>query len=1025
MGCLVVFCTVILVGQVDGHNLTFCGRRVGSFRLFYSVEAGNKLGLIHICSVVAAIVVLSGAADGVVSAVGTEAEIAAVAGVANNGLQGLIPSVGQGRHIGSKHYIGNVVVLICRLVCFHRDVSLYIAVHEVQVSLAYLAFDLLQIYIHSLGGIGAGSHILAALCAGEEVDITQGYLVHTELVGCIFHRLGHQGLVAGLGGSIGLIRLFGYCVFVPQIQMCGIAVVILQACFLDGIEGHMSAVGAHIVVGAVHIGIEGVILLVISKDGFCGGAVYKVDMCAVFAGLDADVLLLTVVEGQVVAVISLLQYDVYAVVKVHIGSTVVIAHLAGEEVMLTLAGLIEAQLVYIAHYGIIDHHSSAGLLVRYFAACWDVLYHILGRAAAGDNVGGGGCTQGAVGAVCTQAVSAAVEHDHIHAGNRIIVPVLGGLGGHSGTALALVVQEDLDILLGAALLIEEADALAAVVLNKHLYSVLGGLAGSQVAAGHTALEVEHLIQTLLVQLHIVGGVFLQAAEVDRCGAGAHGPIVQVCSVELNGAIVVLDNAGYSDPVGDTDACDAVALHIVALEHIPAVDDHGNGDIVIVGVISSVHTVDGAGQSCDVGQAVAIAQLGQVSQNLGCVVGGLLCDAAAADALDHHTAGIKFNSTLVVLDHTGNGDQVVDGNFLNAITLHTVADDGILRVAVYGDLNRDVAVVGIIGGGNSGNSTGQSGLIRQRSAVRQCVSGLQDLTGIGGSLNGVALFDLLTDTAGVEFDGAFVILDGTGNGDDIANQNVLNTLALHTVAQNGHILCALYGDHHGDVVVGGVIDLVDGDDFADQTGLIGQTLTGLQCVSGLNQLDHIHALGQDVVPGVGCHIAGCVGNGCSQLVGGFGFCLFVHVHGHSAVAVVDDHDQVFAYVYGPYHIKGNAGDADHSHTGVVNGGDRTVVQVVGHQILDRIVRSCNYLCCGYIVGFVRLTATGKAADSHGQDQQPCNNFFHSKLLFIFGSEAGFAPLPLFISEITRRSQYRPLCIREFDTCLHSGLQHLPH
>ena len=446
----------------------------------------------------------------------------------------------------------------------------------------------------------------------------------------------------------------------------------------------------------------------------------------------------------------------------------------------------------------------------------------------------------------------------------------------------------------------------------------------------------------MIHIQPVSHIFLHRTVVHI--PGALGPAIQVTfCAKFQLAIVVLNDTGNGDGIGLTDLVDAVAYHTVALD-LHAVYLDGNGDIAVIRLVSIIHTDDLTGQSCNIRKLFADTQLCSIRQNLGSIGGGLLRHTAAADALGHHTTGIILDGALVVLNDTGNGDQVVNGDLIHAGTLQAVAEDGVLLVALNLNHNGNVAIVGIIGRIDLGNRTGQGCLIRQSLILLQSVSSLQDLTGIGGSINSIALFHLLQNTAGIKLDGAFVVLESTQNGDDIANLQILDNcngviIALHTIALDGHILCTCDLDGDSDILILVAPNGVDGDDLTDQAGLVGQALADSQCIGSLDDLHHILCLGQDVVPGIGSHIAVFIGNGSSQHVGSCLLALLVDVDSHSTVFIYDDLYQILSNIHRPLDLELDTADTDNAVTVVVYGSFGAVVLIKTFQVVNGV------LCAG--------------------------------------------------------------------------------
>ena len=623
-------------------------------------------------------------------------------------------------------------------------------------------------------------------------------------------------------------------------------------------------------------------------------------------------------EVQVVAAFCFFQIDIYHFGQGFSSAIVEASHLAveGQERLAFLLVLIEAELIGGAHCGCV--HRSAlrdhiGILISGNVGICNKLYNILGIGAV-FQVAGPGSGDGLIGVVSTQEVLACGRQVYnINAHIAQVGPVAGGIGCDLNLAagLTLIVQVffDLDIVLSLAGQVEDPQTLTADALNINFDSIAALVAGLQSAAGNLTVEVQDLFNRLLVQGHCVSNIFLQRTVVYI--TGTLFPAIQVTTgAELQLAFVVLDFTADGDGIGLTDLIGAFALQAVALDLL-AVDHHSNGNVAVACIVTLIHTVNSAGQSCTVGQLFTGLQLCSVGQDLCSIGGGAFCHTAAADAVDHLAACIELDGALIVLDDTGDGDHVIDSDLVNAGALQTVAEHGVLGVAVHNNHNRDVAIAGIIGGVDLGNLTGQSYRVRQSGVFLQSVSSLQDIAGIGGSLNGLALFNGFQNTAGIELDGAAVVLDGTGDSDDVAHCQIGNAVALQAVALDRLIFLAFHHHGNGDVVVLSTVNGVDGDQLAGQGCFVGQSLAICQLVSSINDSTHIDCLGQDHIPVVGHAIAFGIGDGSSQGIGGILFRIGQNLDGGGAITVVHYMQHIFAQAGGPNHVIGHA-----SHTNQV-------------------------------------------------------------------------------------------------------------
>ena len=697
-------------------------------------------------------------------------------------------------------------------------------------------------------------------------------------------------------------------------------------------------------------------------------------------------------EVDVVAAIGCFQIHIHHIGNGICSAKVPTCHLAVEcqEGLTLYLILIVAELVGSTNNRIRNgcalNDSIGGFAILHLAGL-DELSYILGAAAgvAAVNVADPGSRNGFICTVSTQEILACGGQVYnVNTAIAVIYPVAGGLGGDTNAAalLTLIVGKffDFDIGLSLAVQIVEAKTLA-VTLGKHIRALAAGGGSLQTVAGDLAGKVNRVTGGLLIHIQPVSHIFLNRTVVHI--PGTLGPAIQITfGIKFQLAVVVLNHTGNGDGISLTDLVDAVTDHTVALD-LHAVYLHGNGHIGVLCAVCVIHADDLTGQGCTVGQRFAGLQLCSISQDLSSIGGGLLCHTAAADALKHHTAGIIFDLAVVVLDNTADSDQVVNCDFIHAGTLQTVAEHGILGITLNLDHNRDVAILGIIGRIDSDNSTGQGCGVGQAFTLFQSIGSLQNLTGIGQSLFGVALFYLLQQTAGIKLDSTLIVLQSTDNGNDIANQQVLDNSqsvisSLHTVALDGHILCTLNNDGDSDILIFVSPDRVDGDDLTDQTGLVRQALALAQCIGCLNDLHHILCLRQCVVPSMGSHIAVAIGDGSSQLIGGSFLALLVDIDGHSAVFIGNDLYQLFCHIGRPSDGKFDAADTDNAVAVEVYSGFGTVVLIKTLQVINGVLcagtlnttlRSggCRLRCGGGI--FCRFTA-GKHAQHHNQKKHPC-------------------------------------------------------
>ena len=498
-------------------------------------------------------------------------------------------------------------------------------------------------------------------------------------------------------------------------------------------------------------------------------------------------------------------------------------------------------------------------------------------------------------------------------------------------------------------------------------------------------EAGVVIQVLAVlQLGGIGHDGLYIGGLGLCYAAAAQAVQQsTAAAELQLALVVFDDTLNGDDITTGDLLNAIALQTVAGDGHMAVTvnaDH-NRDVAVSAVIGGLDIDDLTGQSCVVVQVLTPAQLGSVCHDLLGIRGGLLSLAAAADAVDHLTTGVKFDLALIVLDDTHNGDDIIHSNLVYTGTLHTVAGDGLLLCALDHHNNRDVVIVGIEGRVDLNDLTGQSCNIGQALAVLQRIRCLHDLQRIGRSVHSIALFNALQDTALVELDLALVVLDGAGDSNDIANLQVFHALALQTIALNGVLLVAFHHHGNGDVLVLGVIHGVDGGNLTGQSDLVGQAFAVSQCVGILQDLTHVHGLGQNAIPAISSAVAALVGDGGDQLIGSVLLACLIHIDGDHFAFTGNDLDLAVAAFDGPNHLKGLTAHANHAIALIIAGGLDCFVGALVERL--QVFHCC--ICSNVLTNggfcFCLLTA-GKHAQNHNKQKNPCKNSFHSKLLILF-------------------------------------------
>ena len=535
------------------------------------------------------------------------------------------------------------------------------------------------------------------------------------------------------------------------------------------------------------------------------------------------------------------------------------------------------------------------------------------------NAGYVGAAHGLVGAVCTEVVITLLTVDLQIAGEGLdsVVPLqdLGGLGGENDVIVILaggfrILSDDLQVVLNAAL--QEVQAVTAgnlLHIDINSLSMIRG--GSVVEAVHFAGQVQVLAQSLLVQEELVGSAGLGCS--DDLGDHGGGGNVLVCGrniragilpadqsralSKLNGAVVVHQITVNGDGVVNADLVSAITSQTVALDGL-AIDLHHDGNVLVTGVIRSLDLGNNAGQSCLVGQSFAIIHGKGILKDLIRIGGGLDLSTGLLD-LDQLAACIELDRTLIVYDVALDGDGIADQQVVCAFTDNAVAQDGVLGITGYLNGNGNVIVRRIIGRVDLGDLTGQSSNVLQAGIGLQSISILQDLLHIRRSFNGLTLNNSVQNTAGIKLDRAVIVLQNTGNGNGVADLQVLSAVALQAVALDGLTLSTGNHDGYGDVLVVLAPGGVDSGDHTGQSNLIVHRSADFQLIGFLDDGCHIvidHR--QQVIPAIGNTFAVGVGNGSGQNVRNILSRLLIDVNGNHTIFALDDLNVLLAYVNGP-------------------------------------------------------------------------------------------------------------------------------
>ena len=513
----------------------------------------------------------------------------------------------------------------------------------------------------------------------------------------------------------------------------------------------------------------------------------------------------------------------------------------------------------------------------------------------------------------------------------------------------------IDVQLGFT--VEGVEVVAACGLfHINIDSSSGICGGGHIVAVHTASQiVNSIFQVTLSHTEAVGSTCNQFSSHIHAGSVGDHRGITLCTQDP-GVLHLGIAAEAADMTVQSDGIANSRLGNQLIETGVAVLGPGTVDHQLAGAVGDVHiTVGGVFDRNDLtgdvvltigvsivilatanGNSVGNGQLGAGSGIGNC------CGRLVVNTADQHTACAELDGAVVVGDLTGNGDLVIDVQLVNAVTLHTVALDGI-AVGVHG--NGDVTVFTAITFIHKGNGAGQSAVIGQGVAGSQSISLLQNIQGILGSYRScaAAAFHGLQDTAGSELDLAIVVHKATGNGNSIANSQLVCAVALQTIAHNGHILCAGNFDGDSDVLVRGIIGSLDGLDHTDHGVGAFQGLTGSQSICLLDDVDGflIDGSRNDVVPadaqltavqagdGSGQHIS----SGLSAFLEGF----LVDVDGVGTIVILDDLQDILRHINRPDDIVGGDADANSTQTGIVHGGLLCSILIECAQILNCLLQ----------------------------------------------------------------------------------------
>ena len=594
-----------------------------------------------------------------------------------------------------------------------------------------------------------------------------------------------------------------------------------------------------------------------------------------------------------------------------------------------------------------------------------------------------------------------------------VVGCVVGVNGGSGRLVSAVdvcavsADDHIDVNLGFAA--EGVEVVAALgLLHINIDSSSGISSGGHIVAIHTAGQVVHCaFQVAMRHTQTVGSASLQLRDLLNRGSIGDHRAITLCAddpgvLHLGVAAVTADLTIHGDGIANSRLGRQVAKTGIAILGVAAVDHQlagavGNVQITVVVIFNGNDRTGDVVITLGVG-VVILAQTQVISlchgqSGAGSGI-GLLYGRFVVHAADQHTASSELDGAVVVGDHTGNGDLVIDVQLIGAVALDAVALDGV-TVGLHSD--GDVAVVRAVGLIHEGDHTGQGTVVGQGLAGSQRVSLLQNIQRILGSHGSCAAAALnsFQDTTCSELDLTVVVHKATGDGDGVTHSQLVSAVALQTIANNGHILYTGHFDGDGDVHIGGIVRRLDGLDHTGNGVGAFQSFTGSQLVGLLNSLDSIFvdSSGDDVIPADAQLTAVLTGDGSGQHVGsglsGVLVSLFVDVDGVGAIFILDDLQDFFCHIHRPDDIVAGQADADSAQTGIVHRGLFSSILVEGTQVLDSLLqlqvglsvlgRCYRSRLSGGVGGLI--SATGKQAKHHSHCQKHRENSLHDKRPFL--------------------------------------------
>ena len=125
-------------------------------------------------------------------------------------------------------------------------------------------------------------------------------------------------------------------------------------------------------------------------------------------------------------------------------------------------------------------------------------------------------------------------------------------------------------------------------------------------------------------------------------------------------------------------------------------------------------------------------------------------------------------TLVVGNHTINGNHIADTKIFNSLTTQAEAFDRLIFATFNNNRDGDIIILFTISSIDFGNFTSQSGIVRQEITGLQLVGIVNNLRGIGGSLGCLTLLNMIQRTAGSKLNDTFIVHQCTCDGNHIVD-----------------------------------------------------------------------------------------------------------------------------------------------------------------------------------------------------------------------------------------------------------------